>query len=553
MTQTDVVVIGGGPSGSTLGTMIKKYRPELDVTILERETFPRDHVGESLLPAIMEILHEMDAWDKIEQAGFPLKVGATFKWGSRQDLWHTDFLIGEPFVDTVRPGKYAGQRTQTAFQVDRSIYDTILLDHAAEHGCRVLQGTAVKSVEFEGDRITGLKTENDTFVAKYYVDASGDAGLLRKAMCVEVEAPTALRNIAIWKYWLDAEWPVTLGDNATRIQVMSLDWGWMWFIPITPTRTSVGLVVPAEYFKASGLTTEQIYQKAVDEEPMISGLVSAATAEPGIAATKDWSFVADRLVGENWFLIGDTCGFADPILSAGLTLAHTSGRKVAFSISELERGERDPAWVKKQYDETHRAQIKNHIHFADFWYSSNGHFASLKEYCQEIAESAGITLDPAAAFQWLATGGFTMDTPGVAAAATYQFSALKGITASLSGGQVEWELAKSNVYKLDLAGAKKDSFPQYTDGRVHQISCLKKGKKILPILDVFRHLLNALHRNTDSIKVLEEAVNSMMREDQISIQRAPKLAIEGIEAMIFEGWITCSQNPERPNIKVNYR
>ena len=550
--KTDIAIIGGGPAGSTVGTMIKKYRPEMSVAIFEREQFPRDHVGESLLPAIMDILHEMDAWDKVERSDFPLKVGATFKWGSLQDLWHTDFLVGEPFVDTVRPGKFAGQRTQTAFQVDRSIYDTLLLDHAAEHGCEVFQRTPIKSIEREGDRITGLLTETDRIEAKYYIDASGDSGLMRRTMEVEVEAPTALRNIAIWKYWQDAEWPVTLGDNATRIQIMSLGWGWMWFIPITPVRTSVGLVVPAEHYKASGLTTEQIYDKAVNEEPMIAKHLAAAKAEPTIAATKDWSFVANRLVGENWFLVGDTCGFADPILSAGLTLAHTSARKVAFSIMEIERGEVDPAWIKQKYDETHRGQIKNHIHFADYWYSSNGHFVALKDYCKEIAASAGITLDPAAAFQWLATGGFTIDTPGVAAAATYQFSALKGITANLNGSRVEWELAKSNVYKLDLAGAKKDTFPQYSEGRVRQISCLKKGSKILPILDVFKHLLNALHRNTDSIKVLEDTVNAMIREDQIPVQRAPKLAIEGIEAMIYEGWIACSVNPERPLIKVNF-
>ena len=382
------------------------------------------------------------------------------------------------------------------------------------------------------------------------MDCSGDSGILRRAMGVEIEAPTALRNIAIWKYWQDATWAVSIGNGGTRIQIMSLDWGWLWFIPITPTRTSIGLVLPADYLKKSGKSREALYAEALAAEPLISGLIKSATPEPGIFATKDWNFVAKRLAGENWFLAGDACGFADPILSAGMTLAHTSARKVDFTILELERGEIDPAWLKAEYEDGHRTQIRHHMQFADFWYSSNGQFVDLKEYCAEIAETAGITLDGETAFRWLATGGFTIDEPGVAAALTYRVSGLKVLAVQLGGSPPEWELTKTNVWRLNRDGASEGTFVRYLDGRVVPIPCLERGPKILPLVDVFKHLVAALERHTDAIAILEACVNAMISEDQVDPSDAPLLAIEGIESMLLEGWINADLNPSRPCIKV---
>ncbi len=558
--KTDVAIIGGGPAGSTIGVFLKKYNPSIDVTIVERESFPRDHVGESHLPAITAILAEMGVWNKVEAANFPIKIGATFKWGAKKDFWETDFLHQQEFRDVPRPQAFDDQRQKTAFQVDRSIYDKILLDHAKELGCHVLEQTKVASIDRDGDRVLCLKTvptkqgsdaEPLQIEAKYYVDCSGDVGILRRALDIEIESPTALRNIAIYKYWQDAEWAVTLGNGGTRIQIMSLGWGWLWFIPITSTRTSIGLVLPASYYKESGKTVEQIYADALAEEPLIARLIETATPEPEITATKDWNFLANRLVGENWFLAGDSCGFADPILSAGMTLAHTSARKVAFTILELFRGQADPAWLKKEYEDGHRTQIRHHMQFADFWYSSNGQFTDLKEYCAEIAESAGLSLDPATAFQWLATGGFTIDEPGVAAALTYRVSGLKLVAVQLGGSVPEWEISKTNFWRLNLADAKEDKFVRYVDGRVVPIPCLKRGSKILPLVDVFKYVVRAFKNNADSILILEECVNSMIAEDGVPPQEAALLAIEALESLLLEGWIRGKVVPSRPFINVN--
>lgn len=562
MLRTDVAIIGGGPAGATVGTLLKKYNPLLDVTIIERELFPRDHVGESQVPVISRLLYEMGVWDKVEAAEFPIKIGATFKWGAQSDLWVTDFLPFQEFKDEPRPAKYAGQRLETAFQVDRSIFDKILLDHARECGCRVLEQTKVASISRDGDRVTGLKVTCETdenrravgsdgkIQARYYVDCSGEVGVLRRAMGIGVEAPTALRNIAFWQYWHDAKWAVTIGIGGTRIQIMSLGWGWVWFIPVTPSKTSVGLVLPADYYKASGKSVEELYAAALAEEPHISKLLESATPESDVFATKDWNFLSSKLVGENWFLAGDSCGFADPILSAGMTLAHVSARKVAFTILELDRGIIDEDWLRSQYEEGHRTQIKHHMQFADFWYTSNGQFTDLKEYCQEIADTAGLTLDPETAFRWLATGGFTVDEPGVAAALTYRVHSLKTIAIFLGRSLPEWELTKTNVWRLNMEGAQEDKFIQYKQGRALPIPCLKRGAKVVPILDVFKHLLQALKEGSDAVTILEKCVNSMISEDGIDPGDAQLLAPEAIETLILEGWLEGEVDPHRPFINV---
>ena len=179
----DVVIVGGGPSGSTCGAFLKKYAPELKVGIFEREVFPRDHVGESLLPAVCKVLEELGAWDKVEAANFPIKIGATYRWGATNDLWDFEFLPGAHYKDTPRPATFEGQRAQTAFQVDRAVFDKILLDHAKELGCEVTEGVRILEVKKADDSVTELVLSNgETVTSKHYVDGSGVSGIIRKSL-----------------------------------------------------------------------------------------------------------------------------------------------------------------------------------------------------------------------------------------------------------------------------------------------------------------------------------------------------------------------------------
>ena len=167
----DVAIVGGGPAGSTAATLLKKYAPELSVIVLEKENFPRDHIGESQLTTIGPVLDEMGVWDAVEAAGFPIKIGASYTWGRSNDRWDLDFYPVEKWRDEPRPANYQGQRRYTAFQVDRSRYDTILLDHAQSCGAEVRQGVKVDEVLVNADRIEGLKLNTgETVTAQYYID-----------------------------------------------------------------------------------------------------------------------------------------------------------------------------------------------------------------------------------------------------------------------------------------------------------------------------------------------------------------------------------------------
>ncbi len=556
--KCDVAIIGGGPAGSTAATLLRKYDASLEVVLVEREKFPRDHVGESQLPAIVKILDEMGVWDKIEAADFPVKIGGTYRWGRTDELWDFEFLPGVKYEDPPRPAKFEGQRKETAWQVDRPVYDEILLDHAASMGAKVLEETQVRRVRMDGDRVLGLELEatnkenpsipeGEILEAEYFIDCSGETGILRRAMGIEIVAPTKLRNLAFWDYWTDAEWAVTIGNGGTRIQIMSLGWGWMWFIPISKTRTSVGLVVPGEYFKKSGKTGVQLYMEAIAAEPLISHLCRNAEREGKIRAMKDWNFLAERLAGENWFMAGDSCGFADPILSAGMTLAHTSGKKVAYTILELRRGKLDGAWLREQYSDGHRGQIRHHMQFADYWYSANGRFTDLREYCSEIASSVGLSLEAEDAFRWLAAGGFALEDPGFARALSYPLGGIKFITSLFSGERSEYQVAKNNVFKLNLVGATKEKYAVYLDGKIEDVDCYRRGNKMLPVFFVYWLVINGVQRHSDAETILKMCME-VARQNRMfpNPSDAYTAIMQTLESMIVEGWVIASRDDSRP-------
>jgi flavin-dependent dehydrogenase len=271
----------------------------------------------------------MGCWDKVEAANFPVKIGASYTWGNTDEVWDFDFIPPELYTDEMeRPGKFEGLRRQTSFQVDRAKYDKILLDHTEEMGVTVKQGCGATTIERDGDRVTGVVLEDGTRVAgKHYVDASGAAGVIRKAMGIQTKSPEMLRNVAIWGYWTNAEWALKIGTGGTRVQVRSLPYGWIWFIPMGPERTSVGLIVHADYYKEYGLSKEDLYHKALKDQTMVGELLKNATFEGEVSAIKDWSFAAERLVGENWFLIGESAG------STGTALGRTAPRRSTRSRS----------------------------------------------------------------------------------------------------------------------------------------------------------------------------------------------------------------------------
>ncbi len=560
--EYDVAIIGGGPSGSTFGSILRKYMPTAKVVILERETFPRDHVGESQLPPVTAVLEEMGCWSKVEAAGFPVKTGALYRWGSTEDLWRFDFLLGQEYEDKPRPGTLEGQRRQTTFHVDRAVFDQILLKHAAELGCEVNEGAKVGQIEVAGDRVAAMKVEGNApklagsggwVRAKHYVDATGHAGILRRALGVAAIEPTSLKNIAIWQYWRCAEWAELdgVGKGGVRVRVMSVGNGWLWFIPLSCDRTSVGFVTSADHYKQSGLTPTELYAKAVAKEPHIAELLKNGVPDGEIRSTKDWSFVAGRMAGENWMLVGESLGFADPILAAGMALAMVGAKEAAYLHAALLRGDHEGAWLKTWYAETQAKRISQHIKFADYWYSANGHFSELQAYTSHIAAESGLSLNPKEAFQWLGTGGFVSDDLASPVVGSYRLGAVKSAMQVLSGIPATWEINLFNHFTLNLEGATSEQVPYCTEGKIETVKCFRRGTSLLPMTGVYRMVYRALNRASDGAALVKELRTMIAGTKEITEPYNAFLgALDALEGMAAEGWITGTVVEGRPFMNV---
>lgn len=549
----DVAIIGGGPGGSTCAGLLAKYAPALDIQVFERERFPRDHVGESQLPPIGLILRELGCWEQVEAAGFPIKIGATYRWGASARLWDFEFMPLDAYREEGRPRPWSEQTRQLAFQVDRGRYDQILLDHAQALGAAVHQGTAVARVDCDGDRVGALRLADGCSVrARHYVDASGNAAVLRRALQVPIDVPTQLQNIAFWDYWENTEWAERFAGGATRVLVLSIGSGWLWFIPLGPTRTSIGYVCPRDFYSRSGQRPEQLYLWALAQEPLLAELTAHASRSGKINATRDWSFVAERVVGANWFLVGESAGFADPILAAGMTLAQTSAREAAYSILAIEAGVHDPAWLRQSYDENQRSRIRQHIRFADFWYSANGQFTDLQEYTRAIAAEAGLDLDAAKAFQWLGTGGFTHDVLGQVGIGGLDFAGARQVAARMLDEVGEWRLCQYNRFDLNLQAATLVRIPAYADGCIQAVPCYLRRARRLPLVGMIRLVFDALRMQSKLrrlLPLLEQASRGLAADMDASI--VMRQLWQTLEWMLVQGWVKGRLDVSEPRLNLS--
>ncbi|MGI5186150.1 NAD(P)/FAD-dependent oxidoreductase [Dactylosporangium sp. CA-152071] len=372
--QFDVVVIGGGPGGSATAAMLalKGWR----VLLLEREKFPRYHIGESLITGVLPTLEILGLRERLDAMGFTRKYGGTLLWGKNQGTWGFRFAESSLY--------------EYAYQVRRADFDALLLARARELGVLVVEEATVKEPVFDGERVVGVAyTERGnkdvkTVRCTMLVDASGQNHLLGKQFDL-VRWHEDLRNIAVWTYYQGCN--LYGGTKAGDIVAENRPSGWFWFIPLSDGTVSVGYVTPIEEYKASGKRLEDIYAEEMARTEEIKTLTAGARRVSGFRTIRDWSYTCERFHGPGWALVGDAAAFVDPLLSTGVTLALRGANALAEAIDVVLD---DPSAETKMldwYENSYRSFLASVIEFVRFFYDRT---KNKEEYWDKAQE----TIDP---------------------------------------------------------------------------------------------------------------------------------------------------------------
>ena len=323
--RPDVVVIGGGPSGATVATLVAKAG--FRVQLLEREHFPRYHIGESLIPETFWVLDRLGMLTKLQGSRFVEKHSVQFVTEQGK--------LSEPFYF----GDYKPHESSQTWQVTRAEFDKMMLDNAREHGVDVREGMRVLDVLFENGRAVGVRAIDEAGVTQeirctVVVDAAGQSCLIQDRLGLREWDPV-LKKAAIWTYWKGAKRDAGRDEGATLVMQTKGKIGWFWFIPLQDDIVSVGVVAPFDYlFKGrDSKELETIYFEEVDRCLGLQPRIAHAGRVAPFSAAKEYSYRSRQVAGDGWVLVGDAFGFLDPLYSSGILLALISGAQAADAIA----------------------------------------------------------------------------------------------------------------------------------------------------------------------------------------------------------------------------
>ncbi|MFD5315520.1 NAD(P)/FAD-dependent oxidoreductase [Streptomyces sp. NPDC127098] len=384
-TDFDVIIVGGGPAGSSAASYLAKEG--LSVAVFESEMFPRPHVGESLVPATTRVLLETGVMPKIEEANFPKKYGATWTTPSKHAVMNQPSLSMDFAVDghaEVRFGERAqeGVDRDYTYHVDRGKFDLILLKHAEELGAKVFQGVRVSKVDFDDpEQVTvtvRIGPRSTDFTAKVVVDASGRQTLIGRQQKIKIGDPHFDQYaVHTWFDGLDRGALCQDPKEVDHIQIHFLPMNdtWVWQIPITDTITSIGVVTQKKQFAELNADREKFFWKFVGTRRDLTEELKKCERVRPFRAEGDYSYSMEQVAGDRYVLIGDAARFVDPIFSSGVSIAMNTAR---LATRDIIAAAKDDKFDRSRFAEYERLQsmgTRNWYEFIQIYYRLNILFA----------------------------------------------------------------------------------------------------------------------------------------------------------------------------------
>lgn len=371
----DVIIVGGGPAGSTAAAYLAKAG--LSVAVFEGETFPRPHVGESLVPATTRVLMETGAMDAVDRAGFPRKYGAawTSLMASQQSREFT--RLGEAEIQFSERDQPGVDRDYT-YHVDRGRFDEILLQNAESLGAKVFQGVRVLRADLDDPqqvtvtgRLAGQETE---FTARMLIDASGRQTLLGRQLRVKVADPVF--NQYALHTWFDGLDRTALTTESGKsdyifIHFLPVNDTWVWQIPITDTVTSIGVVTQKHRFAEANTDRDKFFWDCVSSRPDLAAALRKSERIRPFKAEGDYSYAMKQICGNRFVMIGDAARFVDPIFSSGVSVALTSARLASRDIIAAHEAADFSADRFATYERIIRNGVRNWYEFISVYYRLN--------------------------------------------------------------------------------------------------------------------------------------------------------------------------------------
>ena len=334
--RCDVLLIGGGPAGSTAATLLAERG--YGVTLLENARHPRFHIGESLLPANLPLFEKLGIRAEVEAIGMP-------KWGAEfVSPWHEHSQTFE-FADAW------DKSMPHAYQVRRSEFDEILIRNAGRKGANVIEGCRVRDVEFlpngEGAIVRADHDDgrSETWQCRFLIDASGRDTFLGNRFKAKHRNPKH-NSSSLYAHFSGARRHE--GKKEGHITIFWFEHGWFWFIPLADSITSVGAVIWPYHLKTRKKPVKGFFLDLIALCPALAERLRSAELVSDVEATGNFSYTCDRTHGTNWLLLGDAYAFIDPVFSSGVMLAMNSAFAGADAVDTcLRQPERAPQALKE--------------------------------------------------------------------------------------------------------------------------------------------------------------------------------------------------------------